>query len=174
MKIRRGAVFAALVATLLAVGTVFAASPTLVPSFSGGSHHADSSASAKPSEKPEASEKAEESETPEASEATGASPSAAELARVLADLKAAGIPATADQLGALAAKVGLGGAVRVLAFANASGKSADEILAMFESGKGWGVIVKELNLTIGPGIGGIMSQGHGHGHGHQPKASPTP
>jgi hypothetical protein len=166
MTFRRGAVFAALIATLLAVGTAFAASPTLVPSFSGHSHAPDSSASAKASEKAEASEASEDSKAPEASEAADASPGAGELARVLDDLKLAGIPATADELQALAAKVGLGGAVRVLAFANASGKSPDDILAMFQSGKGWGEIARELDLTIGPGIGGIMSQGQGQGQGH--------
>jgi len=62
---------------------------------------------------------------------------------------------------ALAAKVGVGGAVRTLAFAKASGKTPDQIVAMFEDGKGWGEIDHELGLSIGPGIGWIMRSGHG-------------
>jgi hypothetical protein len=87
-------------------------------------------------------------------------PSAANLARVVEKLAAHGITTTADQLAALAAKVGLGGAVRVLVFADASGQTPAEILATFDSGKGWGVIAKELGLH--PGIGSIMGNGKGH------------
>ena len=65
---------------------------------------------------------------------------------------------------AMAAKVGVGGAVRVFAFANASGKSSTDILAMFQGGKGWGEIAHALGLH--PGIGSIMSGGHGKGQGH--------
>ncbi len=86
-------------------------------------------------------------------------PSAENLARVVERLAAHDITTTADQLAALAAKVGLGGAVRVLVFADASGRTPAEILAAFESGKGWGVIAKELGLH--PGIGSIMGNGKG-------------
>jgi hypothetical protein len=86
-------------------------------------------------------------------------PSAANLARVVEKLAAKGITTTTDQLAALAAKVGLGGAVRVLVFADASGKTPAQILAAFDSGKGWGVIAKELGLH--PGIGSIMGNGNG-------------
>jgi hypothetical protein len=72
---------------------------------------------------------------------------------------------------ALAAKVGVGGAVRVLAFAKASGKSTAEILAMFQGGKGWGEIAHALGLH--PGIGWIMSGGHGKGQGHAAGADKT-
>jgi hypothetical protein len=185
MRLRRGSVFAALIVLLLAVGTAMAASPSLIPSLAssppagGGTNAPDNSAS--PSQSPAASESPESSGAPEAVESPEAegsvAPSAAELARVVADLKAAGITATADQLQALAAKVGLGGAVRVMVIANASGKTTDEIVAMFQSGKGWGQIIKDLGLSINPGIGGIMSQGHGKGHGHgnapNPSASPS-
>jgi hypothetical protein len=81
----------------------------------------------------------------------------------------AGIPATAAQVQDLAGKVGAGGAVRVLAFAQASGKTPAQIVAMFQSGKGWGQIDHELNLSIGPGIGWIMGHGHGQGHDKNPK-----
>ncbi len=75
------------------------------------------------------------------------SPSPAKIADVVGRLTAAGIPATAAQVQELAGKVGLGGAVRVLAFAKASGKTPAEILAMFQSGKGWGQIDHELKFT---------------------------
>lgn len=86
-------------------------------------------------------------------------PSPANLARVVAKLDARGITTTTGELAALAAKVGLGGAVRVLVFADASGRTPARILATFESGKGWGVIARELGLH--PGIGWIMGNGRG-------------
>ena len=100
-----------------------------------------------------------------------------QVARVVAALKAAGIPATADQIGQLMTQLGQGEAVRVLAFANASHQSPDAILKMFQGGKGWGQIKKDLSLSIGPGIGWIM--GHGHGGGStkgpaKPTSKPTP
>ena len=51
-------------------------------------------------------------------------------------------------------------------FADAAGKSTADITAMFDSGKGWGEIRRELGLTIGPGLGWIM----GHGHDKAKKA----
>jgi len=74
---------------------------------------------------------------------------------------------------ALAAKVGVGGAVRVLAFAfaKASGMSTTDLLAMFQGGKGWGEIAHTLGLH--PGIGWIMSGGHGKGQGHAAGADKT-
>ena len=100
--------------------------------------------------------------SPEAKEA----PSAEKVQGVLERLGAAGITATADEFKALAEKYGVGGAVRVLAFADAAGKSTADITAMFDSGKGWGEIRRELGLTIGPGLGWIM----GHGHDKAKKA----
>jgi len=100
------------------------------------------------------------SETPDKAEAPEAPPTDAEIADFVGRLKAAGITTTAAEFKALAAKVGVGGAVRALAFAKASGKTPDQIVAMKESGRGWGRIVHELGLSIGPGIGWIMSGGH--------------
>lgn len=176
MNKRRGAAIAALIAVFLAVGTAFAASPSLVPSvFSGSDSSAHASAGAAAlatrAEAIEALETVAATESAEPSTSAEVMPSAAELARVLDDLKIAGIPATADELQMLASKVGLGNAVRILAFANASGKSPDEILAMFQSGEGWGRIASDLNLTIDPGIGGIMSGGR---HETLPSGSPVP
>jgi hypothetical protein len=55
--------------------------------------------------------------------------------------------------------VGVGGAVRVVLFAEVAGTTPDEILAMFESGTGWGVIAKELGAH--PGLGSVMGNGKG-------------
>lgn len=100
-------------------------------------------------------------------------PSAANVDRIIARLAAGGSTTTAHDFSALAAKVGIGGAVRILSFAKASGKTADEILAMFQAGKGWDQIARELELSVGPGIGWIMGKGHAaqaaHGHGHGAK-----
>ena len=63
-------------------------------------------------------------------------PSPAEVTDIVARLKAAGISTTDAAFAALAAKVGVGGAVRTLAFANASGKTPDQIVAMFQGGQG--------------------------------------
>jgi len=120
------------------------------------------SSSAEPSESeapggalsPDASEAPDKAETPEAP------PTDAEIADFVGRLKAAGIATSAAEFKALAAKVGVGGAVRALAFAQASGKTPGQIVAMKESGTGWGSIVHELGLSIGPGIGWIMSGGH--------------
>jgi hypothetical protein len=93
-------------------------------------------------------------------EAPDASPSPSEITRAVDRLSAVGIKTTDAQVRSLATKVGLGGAVRVLAFADASGKTPEQILAMFEAGSGWGNIRHQLNLSIGPGIGWIMGGGH--------------
>lgn len=88
-------------------------------------------------------------------------PSAEKVAKVVERLGAAGIKTTSEEFTTLAAKYGVGGAVRILAFADAAGKSTADITAMFDAGKGWGEIRRELGLSIGPGIGWIMGQGHG-------------
>ena len=95
--------------------------------------------------------------TPEAKE----KPSAEKVQRILDGLKNAGINTTTAQFDALADKYGVGGAVRVLAFANASGKTAAQISALRDAGKGWGEIRRELGISVGPGIGWLMGQGHG-------------
>lgn len=177
LRLTAGRGLVALVVLLLAAGTALAIGPSASPSASP-----ESSASASPSaaaataapaatKAPEASEKADAPEAPEAAESPDSDgpPSADELARIVGRLKDAGITATAAQLESLAGKVGVGGAVRVFAFAHASGKTPVQILAMFQAGKGWGQIDHELGLSIGPGIGWIMGHGHGQGHGKGPK-----
>lgn len=174
-----GRLAVAILLVMLAAGSVFAAAATLPSAQPRNLAEPTEKASPEAKESPDTDkdkatdEDADESpgaaEAPEAqeapdtdtSESPGAAPSPENLARIVTLLGAAGITTTADELAALAAKVGVGGAVRVLRFAQASGKSPTEILALFESGKGWGVIARELNLDIGPGNGSVMGKGHG-------------
>jgi hypothetical protein len=98
-----------------------------------------------------------------------APPSADALSHAVDRLNASGIDATAEQLQALAADYGLGGAIRLLQWADASGKTLDELQAMRDGGKGWGQIARELGLN--PGIGSVMGQGGGHGSDGAPGVS---
>jgi hypothetical protein len=182
-------VIAALAVLALAAGTALAAGPSLTaspsatasaggsggiasngPSATGSEPLASPSASpspafspsvtTEPTNGPKGNEKPEPAESPEAAEAPESPPSAAEVADIVGKLKAAGITTTPAAFQSLAGKVGVGGAVRTLAFAHASGKTPDQILAMFQAGKGWGKIRHELGLSINPGIGWIMGDGH--------------
>jgi len=173
MRIRRSPIaltLVAIVAVVLLAGTALAIQSGLPASSRAALAAQGASESPDGSEGPEATDAPEASEAPEAPEGSEGPPSAADIASIVDRLKAAGITASASELTDLATKVGVGGAVRVLAFAHASGKTPSEIVAMFESGKGWGQIKKELNLSIGPGIGWIM----GHGGGGGPDASDEP
>jgi hypothetical protein len=166
---------AAVIVVLLATGTVIAADPSTDPSASASpssaatspeptaSQFVEPSQSAEPStsQAPRATTQPEASEAPEKrANASEAPPTDAEIADFVGRLKAAGITTTVAAFRALTAKVGVGGAVRTMAFAQASGKTPAQIVAMFEGGKGWGEIDHELGLSIGPGIGWIMSGGH--------------
>lgn len=93
-------------------------------------------------------------------------PSADDLANAVDRLKASGIDATAGQLSELAADYGLGGAIRLLAWADAKGISLADLKARRDDGNGWGQIAKELGLN--PGIGTVMGQGAGHGRDEAP------
>ena len=95
-----------------------------------------------------------------------APPSADDLANAVDRLKASGIDATSDQLSKLAADYGLGGAIRLLAWADAKGMSMADLKAMRDDGQGWGQIAKQLGLN--PGIGSVMGQGGGHGRSSAP------
>jgi hypothetical protein len=90
-------------------------------------------------------------------------PSAELLARLVDRLAEAGITTDADTIGALAAEYGVGGAVRLLAWADASGLSTEDLAARFDGGEGWGQIARDLDLH--PGIGSIMGKGGGQGLG---------
>lgn len=90
-------------------------------------------------------------------------------AQALVDLlDAQQIVATTDELKTLAAKYGVGGAMRMEAWAAATGKTVDELASLYDAaGVGWGAFAKQLeqadsSLSLSPGIGWIM--GHGHGH----------
>ena len=72
---------------------------------------------------------------------------------------------------ALAVDYGVGGAVRLIVWAQESGISTGELAAMFDSGLGWGEIALQLNEANGsslrPGIGSTLGHGGGHGSGGQ-------
>lgn len=104
--------------------------------------------------------------------------------RVVELLDDAGISTDASALTGLAESYGMGGAVRVLAFADAAGVDPSEITAMRDAGMGWRQIARELGIDIGPGIGWIMSgngqdqadsakQGPGNGRGWGPGGNPN-
>jgi hypothetical protein len=92
------------------------------------------------------------------------------LDRIVASLADQGITTDADALRTWAEKYGVGGAVRLLTWADASGKTPSELADMFDSGMGWGAIAHKLmdedsSLHLSAGIGKIMSNGHAHGGG---------
>ena len=99
----------------------------------------------------------------ESDEGDGA-PTADELAHAADRLAANGITVDDAILNDLAARYGLGGAVRVLAWSDATAMDVEEIAAMrdgtdAEPGMGWGQIAHELDVH--PGIGSIMGSGNG-------------
>ncbi len=102
------------------------------------------------------------SHEPEAQSEADSPPTAEELAHATERLEAAGIDAAL--LDDYAARYGLGGAVRILAWSQAKAMDPEDIAAMrdgtdTEPGMGWGRIAKELDVH--PGIGSIMGGGHG-------------
>lgn len=76
----------------------------------------------------------------------------------LADAGIEADPAIFDEL---AASHGVGGALRLFAWADATGMSVGEIadLRAGDEPLGWGVLARELGVH--PGIGAIMGRGHG-------------
>ncbi|MEO7294822.1 MAG: hypothetical protein ABIZ57_01665 [Candidatus Limnocylindria bacterium] len=98
-----------------------------------------------------------------------APPTAEELARVGDRLDASEIPFDEAALTDLAARYGVGGAVRLLAWSEEAQMDVEALAAMHdgtdaEPGMGWGRIAKELDLH--PGIGSIMGNGNGNGNGN--------
>ena len=141
-RVNRIALLAAAVLILLAAGSVLANRSTArdVPAAPASSHE------------------------PGADGEADAPPTAEDLARVEERLLANGIPFDESVLNDLAARYGVGGAVRVLAWSQAADMDVAEITAMrdgtdTEAGMGWGRIAKELDVH--PGIGEIMGNGHG-------------
>jgi hypothetical protein len=104
------------------------------------------------------------SHEPEAQDEADAPPTAEELATAADRLAAKGIPYDDAVLSDLAARYGLGGALRLLAWSDAAAMDVEAIAAMrdgtdTEPGMGWGRIAHDLDLH--PGIGSIMGNGHG-------------
>lgn len=89
--------------------------------------------------------------------------------RVVELLDDQGIETDTTELDTLADDHGMGGAVRILAFADAAGVDPSEVVQMREDGMGWGQIARALaeeheGFDLKPGIGWIMG-GHGQGQG---------
>ena len=87
-----------------------------------------------------------------------------DLAHAADRLAASEIAYDEAQLSDLAARYGIGGAVRVLMWADSTGLPVTDITALrdgtdLEPGMGWGQIAKELGVH--PGIGSVMGNGHG-------------
>lgn len=96
------------------------------------------------------------------------SPSEKLIDSLVEQLEAAGVETTAEDLVALLPGHGVGGAVRILTWADAAEMDPAEVAAMFDGGMGWGQIAKQLmednpDLDLSPGIGWVRG-GHGHGH----------
>jgi len=91
--------------------------------------------------------------------------------RLVQRLADAGIETDADALRALIPGHGVGGAVRILAWADAAGMDPADVAALFDDGTGWGQIRAQLladnpDLELGAGIGWILGGGGGAGHGN--------
>jgi hypothetical protein len=111
--------------------------------------------------------------SPEQQTEDEAPPTAELLDRLVQRLGDADIATDADTIAALAADHGVGGAVRLLAWADASGMTTEELATMLADGKGWGEIAKAHGLH--PGIGWIMGNGGGppdHAQGHGRAGAP--
>jgi hypothetical protein len=101
--------------------------------------------------------------------------------RVVGLLDNAGIATDASALTGLAETYGMGGAVRILAFADAAGVDPAEVTALRDAGMGWRQVARELGIDLGPGIGWIMSgngqadkdKGPGPGNGWGPGGNPN-
>lgn len=101
-------------------------------------------------------------------------PSADRVLRMLEDLQAAdvNVAVTQEVAADYAARYGIGGAMRLLAWADESGRGADDIAALFDSGMGWGEVRRALQeanpeLDLHPGIGWIMREARGNGVGRE-------
>ena len=168
-------VLAVVALLLLIAGTAFAtrnsldrdSGPLAASNQPSGSERAKESESEEPeSEAPESPDT--DSNTNESD--SGGQLSDAHAADLVNLLKNAGITATAAELKTLAAKYGVGGAVRLEAWAKASGKTVAQLSALRDGGMGWGAIAHQLeqadsSLQLSPGIGWIMGHGHGKSQG---------
>jgi len=120
-----------------------------------------------------------ETDTDADAESSEGAPSDKLLGRLVDRLADAGIDTDAETLAALAADYGVGGAIRLVTWADASGMDASELAAMFDSGMGWGEIAHQLmegdpSLDLSPGIGWVIGKGHANGHGQATAESHRP
>jgi hypothetical protein len=109
---------------------------------------------------------AEESEAPEAAEALDADA----LAHAVERLAERQINVDPAVFGDLAERYGLGGAVRLHAWARTTGMSVEDLAARRDGDGtpvGWGKLAKELgaelDIDLKPGLGWIMGNGRGDG-----------
>jgi hypothetical protein len=109
---------------------------------------------------------AEESEAPEAAEALDADA----LAHAVERLAERQINVDPAVFGDLAERYGLGGAVRLHAWARTTGMSVEDLAARRDGDGtpvGWGKLAKELGaeleIDLKPGLGWIMGNGRGDG-----------
>lgn len=112
---------------------------------------------------------ADKTDTDADTESAEGVPSEKLLGRLVDRLADAGIDTDADALAALAADYGVGGAVRLMTWADASGMDVSALAAMFDSGMGWGAIAHQLmeddsSLDLSPGIGWVIGKGHANGN----------
>ncbi|HEX5038707.1 MAG TPA: hypothetical protein VFW95_01050 [Candidatus Limnocylindria bacterium] len=90
-------------------------------------------------------------------EADEGPPDAADVAHAAERLRAHGYEGNEAQLTDLASRYGVGGAVRLVVWADESGESVDAIAARRDDGMGWGQIAHDLGVS--PGIGAVMRGG---------------
>jgi len=169
-------VIAALALLLLVAGAAFAA-----PGQKGLDHRNPVAASHQPSESEPAESESENAAQADASQAEqadqadqtdstdGNGPSEKLLDRIVENFSNEGVDTDAETVKQLAADYGVGGAVRIISWADAAGVDPSEITDLFDSGMGWGQIAKQLNAdhqdaNVSPGIGHVMSGGTGHGN----------
>ena len=112
------------------------------------------------------------SQAPKESESPGAPLTDADATTFVDRLHAAGIATSVAAFRALAAKYGAGGAVRLMAWAKATGKTTADIAKMRDGGMGWGQIAHALHQS--PGIGGIMGGGSAANGADKPEPSESP
>lgn len=164
-------IVAVLALLLLVAGTAFAVrNPVALEHRSPVAASHDPSASGSADESAGTGEDQNEDENEADEQDADGPPSAELLAKLLDRLSIAGIDTDEATLSDLIGSSGVGGAVRLLAWSDASGTSVADLQQMRSDGMGWGQIAKQLNdanqaLQLSPGIGWVMSGGHGQGHG---------
>lgn len=151
-RMHRIALFAALALLVAVSGTVLA------------NRSPDQSADAAPVADEHEGESGGEVEAP---------PTDDEIAHARGRLTANEIDVNEDVFADLAARYGVGGAVRIVAWADETDTAFDVITAMRDGnettpGMGWGKIARELGVH--PGIGSIMGNGRGDPPGQERNA----